>query len=164
VPLPDPRSTRNLLSALALGAATGCATVHARPHGANAAMFEQLERDIGDANIRRDKAFFQRIEADECLFTGSDGSLTTKSEDVASVDQPPAATLTTYAPDSMRVEIYGLTAVVWGRITTGGHRRDGSAFQHRSRFTDVFVYRDGRWQLVSGQSSTLPDDTPRTPA
>jgi hypothetical protein len=27
----------------------------------------------------------------------------------------------------------------------------------RSRFTDVFVWRDRRWQLVAGHSSRIPD-------
>ena len=46
----------------------------------------QLERDIGEANITRDKAFFARIEGDECIFTDSGGGLTTKAEDLASLD------------------------------------------------------------------------------
>ncbi|MFI5248478.1 MAG: nuclear transport factor 2 family protein [Gemmatimonadales bacterium] len=120
---------------------------------ADTAPLVQLEHDIGDANIRRDRAFFERVEADEFLFTGSDGSLTTKREDVGGLDQIPMVTLTTWVVDSMRVKRYGSTAIVWGLITTGGRRRDDTAFSHRSRFTDVFVFRDERWQLVAGHSS-----------
>jgi hypothetical protein len=50
---------------------------------------KQIEIDIGQANIRRDKAFFQRVEADEFVFIDSAGGVTTKAEDVASLDQPP---------------------------------------------------------------------------
>jgi hypothetical protein len=140
------------LAGLAL--ATGVASVPSRAQSAtDTAPLVRLEHEIGDANIRRDKAFFERVEADEFLFTGADGSLTTKREDVASVDQTPAVTLTTWALDSMRVKRYGSTAVVWGLVTTGGKRRDGTPFSHRSRFTDVFVFREGRWQIVAGHSS-----------
>jgi len=39
----------------------------------------QLERDIGKANIANDYAFFDRVEADEFIFTDAGGALTTRS-------------------------------------------------------------------------------------
>jgi hypothetical protein len=66
----------------------------------------QLERDIGTANVQRDKAFFARVEADEFLFTDAGGGLTTKQEDVASLDQPPGEfRLVSYVPDEMQVYV-----------------------------------------------------------
>ncbi len=113
----------------------------------------QLERDIGEANIKRDKAFFARIEADECIFTDSGGSLTTKAEDLASLDQPEGETkLVSYIVDEMKVFDYGKTAVVFGRVTTTTRGKDGEVTR-KSRFTDVFVKRNGRWQIVAGHSS-----------
>src|SRR5262245_9546933 len=73
----------------------------------------QLERDIGQANIRRDKAFFERVEAEEFIFTDSGGGITTKAEDVASLDKPAGDTrLVAYDLDDVRVTLYGNTAVV----------------------------------------------------
>lgn len=115
----------------------------------------QLERDIGDANIKRDKAFFERIEAEEFIFTDSSGGLTNKAQDVASLDSPPGAfKLVSYVPDEMTVHVYGDTAVVTGRVTTEGRNAD-RAVTSRSRFTDVFVKRQGRWQIVAGHSSRI---------
>src|SRR5689334_1295165 len=48
----------------------------------------QLERDIGKANVQRDYAFFERVEADEFIFTDSGGGLTTRKEDLESVKGP----------------------------------------------------------------------------
>ena len=119
------------------------------------AKLMQLERDIGDANVRRDKAFFERIEADEFVFTDSAGGLTTKAEDVASLDKPAGEfKLISYVPDDMKVRVYGNTAVVTGRTTTKLQSKDREV-TNRSRFTDVFVKRNGRWQLVAGHSSRL---------
>ncbi|MCA1817037.1 MAG: nuclear transport factor 2 family protein [Acidobacteria bacterium] len=117
----------------------------------------QLERDIGRANVERDAAFFERVEADEFLFTDSGGGLTTKREDVESVKAPanPDVKLLAYDVDDMKVMLYGKTAVVAGRATTRGLVR-GQESTAQSRFTDVFVRRDGRWQLVAGHSSRLP--------
>lgn len=116
----------------------------------------QLERDIGKANVARDAAFFELVEADEFLFTDSGGGLTTKAEDVDGVRKPPNpdVKLLAYDVDDMRVRVYGDAAVVTGRVTTRqlvkGEERTG-----RSRFTDVFVRRGGRWQIVAGHSSRI---------
>ena len=115
----------------------------------------QIERDIGDANVRRDKAFFERIEADEFVFIDSGGGMTTKAEDVASLDKPAGETrLVSYVPTEMTVRVYGKTAVVTGLVTSTYKNADREIVV-RSRFTDVFVKRDGRWQLVAGHSSRL---------
>ncbi len=123
----------------------------------------QLERDIGTANVGRDKAFFARVEADEFIFTDAGGGLTTKKEDVASLDQPPGEfRLIAYVPDEMKVYVYGQTAVVFGRVTTTARSsKDGREVTRQSRFTDVFVRRAGRWQIVAGHSSRIPP--PPTP-
>ncbi|HEV7905982.1 MAG TPA: nuclear transport factor 2 family protein [Pyrinomonadaceae bacterium] len=118
-----------------------------------------LERAIGDANVRRDKAFFERIEADEFIFTDAGGGITTKQEDVSSLDTPPAPDaprLVSYVPDEMRVYLYDKTAVVFGRVTTTYKNKEGTEGSSQSRFTDVFVWRDERWQLVAGHSSRIP--------
>lgn len=115
----------------------------------------QIERDIGQANIRRDKAYFQRIEADEFVFTDSSGGTTTKAQDVASLDKPAGDfKLISYDVDEMKVSVYGNTAVLTGRTTTLSRGKDREVTS-RSRFTDVFVKRKGHWQLVAGHSSRI---------
>lgn len=119
------------------------------------ATLMQLERDIGQANVRRDKAFFEKIEADEFIFTDSGGGVTTRAEDIASLDKPPGdLRLVSYDVDDMKVSIYGNTAVVTGRTTTVSKGKDREVTL-RSRFTDVFVKRHGKWQIVAGHSSRL---------
>lgn len=115
----------------------------------------QIERDIGDANVRRNKAYFEKIEADEFLFTDAGGGLTNKTEDISSFDKPAGETkLVSYTPDDMKVTVYGGTAVVTGRVTSVYRGPKGEA-TIRSRFTDVFVKKNGRWQIVAGHSSRL---------
>lgn len=115
----------------------------------------QTERDIGAANVRRDKSYFERIEADEFLFTDSGGGVTTKAEDVASLDKPAGEfKLVSYSVDNMKVRLYGKTAVVTGIATTTSRGKDREV-TGKNRFTDVFVRRDGRWQIVAGHSSRV---------
>src|ERR1043166_8698231 len=104
----------------------------------------QLERDIGKANIENDYAFFDRVEAEEFVFTDAGGGVTNKKQDLEGLKQPPNpdVKLTAYDVDDMNVLIYDKTAVVTGRVTT---RRlvKGQAVTTQNRFTDVFVWRDG---------------------
>jgi hypothetical protein len=120
------------------------------------AALMQIERDIGKANISRDYNFFDRVEADEFIITDSSGGVTTKKEDLEGVKAPRNADnkLLSYEVDEMKVMLYDKTAVVTGRSTLKGTNKD-VAWTSQSRFTDVFVWRDKRWQLVAGHSSRI---------
>jgi hypothetical protein len=54
----------------------------------------------------------------------------------------------------MKVRIYGNTAIVTGTDTEKSeyHGKDSSG---KYLWTDVFVFRNGRWQAVSSQSTRL---------
>ena len=116
----------------------------------------QMERDIGRANIDRDSNYFDRIEAEEFIFTGENGSITTKKEDLAGLKEPanPEYKLEAYDVDEVKVTLYDKTAVVTGRVSTRAKFK-GADVTKQTRFTDVFVWRDGRWQIVAGHSSRI---------
>ena len=116
----------------------------------------QLERDIGKANIDSDYAFFDRVEAEEFIFTDAGGGVTNKKQDLEGLKQAPNpdVKLTAYDVDDMNVRLYDKTAVVTGRVTTKRLVK-GQPMTSQSRFTDVFVWREGRWQLVAGHSSRI---------
>src|SRR5258708_39600088 len=80
----------------------------------------QLERDIGKANIANDYAFFERVEAEEFIFTDAGGGVTTKKQDLEGLKQPanPDVKLIAYDVDEMNVMLYDKLAVVTGRATT----------------------------------------------
>ncbi len=116
----------------------------------------QLEHDIGKANIQSDYAFFDRVEAEEFIFTDAGGGVTTKKQDLEALKQPPNpdVKLVAYDVDEMNVLLYDKTAVVTGRVTTKRLVK-GTEVLSKSRFTDVFVWRQRRWQLVAGHSSRI---------
>jgi hypothetical protein len=116
----------------------------------------QLERDIGKANVDSDYEFFDRVEAEEFIFTDAGGGVANKKQDLEGLKQPPNpdVKLTAYDVDDMNVRLYDKTAVVTGRVTTKRLVK-GQPMTSQSRFTDVFVWREGRWQLVAGHSSRI---------
>jgi ketosteroid isomerase-like protein len=116
----------------------------------------RIEREIGRANLECDFKYFDRIEADDFVFTDASGSLSTKKEDLAG-EKDCRKFAGSYDLDQTEVRLYGNTAVVTSRVTIAGTGRDGKPVNRRSRFTDVFVWRDGRWQIVAGHSSRIAE-------
>jgi ketosteroid isomerase-like protein len=116
----------------------------------------QIEREIGRANLDCDYKYFDRVEADDFIFTDAAGGVTDKKQDMAG-EKDCHKTDGTYDVDDAAVRLYGNTAVVTGRVTTAHKNKEDKLVTHHSRFTDVFVWGDNRWQLVAGHSSRIPE-------
>ena len=58
-----------------------------------------------------------------------------------------------FTTDEISVRLLGKTALFTGRLI--GRAADGEVVS-ASRFTHVFVKRDGRWRCVAGQATPLP--------
>jgi hypothetical protein len=80
------------------------------------------------------------------------GAVMTKPEALLMCKASEAA-LATLTSDNLAVRAFGDAAVVTGRTTA---TTSGAAPQTVVlRFTDVFVRRDGRWQVVASQATRL---------
>ncbi len=112
----------------------------------------QLEDDWSAAAQKKDGAFLQKLYADEYLFTDTDGSVSNKAQDIAHLGAN--VVFTSFNLEDMKVHVYGTTALVTGRNTIQA-TSDGQDISGVYRFTDVFVKRDGRWQVVATQSSKV---------
>lgn len=55
----------------------------------------------------------------------------------------------------VNVHIEGDVAVVTGVNHLRGKNADGKAVDRRVRFTDMFIKRDGRWQVWATQGTTV---------
>ncbi|MGA7818411.1 MAG: nuclear transport factor 2 family protein, partial [Candidatus Sulfotelmatobacter sp.] len=53
----------------------------------------------------------------------------------------------------LHVHVYGGVAYVRGIGVNNNNGRPAG----KTRFTDIFVYRDGRWQCVAGHESRFPE-------
>jgi len=113
----------------------------------------KVEYELTQAVADRDVAALNQLYADEFLSTDSEGMVWTKSQDIA-IDTEGASRVTEFTLEDLRVQVYGDVAVVTGRIATKGTLA-GAASEGRSRFTDVFVKRDGRWQCVANHTTAM---------
>lgn len=115
----------------------------------------QLEHEIVRANLTCDYELFRQVEATEFIFTTAQGEIITREQDLAG-EKDCKKSEAQFELDEMHVNVYGGTAVFNARLTF--HRmKDGQPVTSRSRFTDVLVWREDRWQLVAGQSSRIPE-------
>ena len=116
----------------------------------------RIEQEIGQANLDCDYRYFDRIEGEDFLFTDANGGLTDKKQDMAG-EKDCRKHEGKYDVSEPLVRVYGDTAVVTGQVTTTANNKEGKTAVRRSRFTDVFVWRHERWELVAGHSSRIPE-------
>jgi len=113
----------------------------------------KLENDWSSAWQKKDGTFLQRLYADEYIFTDSDGITWNKADDIKNVLSP-LSRPESFEITDVTVHIYGQTAVVTGRNAIAGFF-DNEDISGIYRFTDVFVKRAGRWQIVATQSTLV---------
>ena len=124
------------------------------------AVLTKLEQDWADAVVRHDVDFLERLEADDYIYTGPDGVVAHKTDDLAGA-KVAFAQIESFAHRGIKVSIYGNTAVVTGATTLKGTATNAD-LSGDFRWTDVFVKHGRRWQVVASQatpiSKTAPED------
>jgi len=116
----------------------------------------RVERAWLDAYVQRDAAALSRIVADDYMITYGSGQTYNKAQTMADFERPrPANFSYTFTTEDTVVRVLGETAVLTGIViqrTRMGERETVT----RSRYTDTYVRRGGRWQVVASHLSRLP--------
>jgi ketosteroid isomerase-like protein len=113
----------------------------------------KLENEWADAWVKMDVAFFERIEADDYMYTACEGSVWTKAQDLALLKSGNDV-ITSWVLADMKVRVYGDAAVVTGRATIKETYK-GKDVSRQERWTDTWVKLAGQWQCVAGHSSEI---------
>ena len=114
----------------------------------------KLEQDWGDATMKGDVAFVDRSEAEEYVYTDPNGQLSNKKDSLEAA-KGGAAKISSFKIRDVKVHVYGDSAVLTGQTQLKGKDENGGDFSGDYRWTDVFVRRDGRWQAVASQATTI---------
>jgi uncharacterized protein (TIGR02246 family) len=129
-------------------------TARAQAPGGPEQELIKVWNDWKQAVIKRDAAALRNLYADEYMSIDSEGGVWNKAEDIE-IDTSGSFRLATYKLADVKVRLLGEVAIVTGRSFykgTGTTRREISA---QYRFTDVFVKRAGRWQVVHSHLTAL---------
>ncbi len=111
-----------------------------------------LEDGWARALIRRDTAMFRKYLAADFVYT-ENADVMGKQDVLNGVVG--ADTVTWSENESMKVHVYGNTGVVTGILAMKGRGKDGP-FDKRYRFTDTWINRSGRWQIIAAQDYLIP--------
>lgn len=113
----------------------------------------KLDQTLLDALLKKDRATFEPLLADDYVYIHSNGTVTNRTQEIA---QTMSADVkwTASKLSSLKLRIYGDAAVVTGTLTHTGSARGyvGGA----RLITHLWVKRNGRWQNVGGQSTVMP--------
>src|SRR5438874_2310862 len=123
---------------------------------------KKLEREWFESYLRGDRAAFDLIVADDAVMTYGNGKVGNKSEAIAEIKAPADASYS-LTGDDVQVRVYGDTAIVTGRVTEKGIF-NGHSINSQSRYTDVWIRRNARWQVVAAQNTRLPQERPAATA
>ncbi len=99
-----------------------------------------------------DAATLDRILASDFVHVVPVDHFLTKQEHIDWTVKHPEAKERHTRFDKLQVRIYGNVGIVNGSVIASDE--NGKELD-RTMFTDVFVYRDGRWQAVNGQENAV---------
>ena len=119
------------------------------------ATLQYMEMDWGTAEVKRDANWFERnFAADYSGISSTTGKISSKTEEIDGYKN--GKSVTEYAvPSDMNIRIEGNSAYVTGIYHTKGRDEKGQPFDRRIRYTDVYVKRDGRWQVWASQGTEI---------
>ena len=113
----------------------------------------KLEQTLGDATIKKDRATFERLYADDYVYTHSNGSVLNKAQDIAET-MASDSKWTSIKLSDFKVRVFGDVAIIMASETMQGSSK--GYVPGPRRFTDVWVKRNGQWLMVGGQTTLTP--------
>lgn len=119
----------------------------------NESLLLALENAWNQAQLHHDSKALGELVADTFISTDNEGMFMTKAEFLAdNMDLSYKPSLMTNKDE--RVFLYDHAAVVAGIYHAKGLNK-GKPFDHYGRFTDTWVYLNGKWLCVASHTSAL---------
>ena len=115
-----------------------------------------LEAELRAAQLAADVPVLERLIADELLFTGPDGQLGTKAQDLGAHGSG-VVRFRSHVPEELRIRRVGEDVAVTAlrarlEVDVSGTRVGGTY-----RYTRVWARQaDGKWRVVGGHVSQVP--------
>ena len=125
-----------------------------RPSAGTEQTVMRIERELLNGALKGDASASERYLADTYVFTGPDGMVENKVQAIADLKSGDLK-LQSASLDDAKVQVYGDTAVVTYSSNDKGTYK-GKDISGKTRWTDVFVNHNGRWQLVASHGTMLP--------
>jgi ketosteroid isomerase-like protein len=119
----------------------------------NAETVIELDRQRMIATVSQDLATLDGILADDLVYTHSSARMDTKASFIDGLTSGSNA-YTSLEPSDVKAQDLGDVVVLTG-VCAMSVSLSGRPTSFRVRFADVYAMRDGRWQMVTWQSTRL---------
>jgi uncharacterized protein (TIGR02246 family) len=114
-----------------------------------------LEGELRQAQLAADVHALDRLIDDDLLFTGPDGELASKAEDLAA-HRSGLVRMSSHEAEAMRIRWIGDDVAVVALRTRLAGEFAGQPFAGTWRYTRVWARSGGRWRIVAGHVSQVP--------
>ena len=121
----------------------------------NGQMIIDLDKKRMSAMAQKDIATLNEVISDDLIYTHSSARLDTKKSLIGNMESG-STVYTSVVPSDVKAQDLGDTVVLTGSCRIGVNS-GGRANSFGVRFTDVYAKKGGRWQMVTWQSTRLPD-------
>lgn len=116
-----------------------------------------LESRWENSVVARDANVLEQLVADDFIGTGPGGKVAGKSTLIRETKKDKNNYESAVAR-KLAVRVFGpQVAVATGVATERGTTAEGRRFEHSYRFTDTWMARRGRWQVIASQTMLLPE-------
>jgi len=112
-----------------------------------------MEHLWNEAQVNRDSRALDGLIGSAFVNTEWDGEVSDKSKFLADIKDP-SFKPTNLTIQDLQVRMYADSAIVVGSYHTKGTYQ-GKPYEHFGRFTDTWVYTEGRWQCAASHTSLL---------
>jgi ketosteroid isomerase-like protein len=112
-----------------------------------------MEHLWNEAQVNRDARSLDAMLGADFVNTEYDGVVSDRTKFLADIKDP-QFNLASLTIQDTKVSMYGDSAVVVGTYRTKGTYQ-GRTYEHVGRFTDTWVFTEGRWQCVASHTSLL---------
>jgi ketosteroid isomerase-like protein len=140
------------LLSLSLAAAPGSKTSSVED------QIKKNEQDWAQATVNEGAAAVERYEADDIITTDPAGRVTNKAEEKTDLSSGDYKIQSEQLSD-LKVLVYGNTAVAAATNTMKGTYKEQD-LSGKYRFTDTWVKRSGKWQVVASQYTKVLETWP----
>ena len=131
-----------------------CACARDQDHREAERYIIESERACAESVATGDSSVVERILADDFVGVDPKGNAYDKSKMVSETREAPKYFVSNHA-NEIKVRFYGDTAVAQGDETW--ERRSGDLLRGRFVWTDTWVKRNGKWQIVAAEDLIAPE-------
>jgi len=133
-----------------------CACTHREDTHDKERYIIESEHQWAESVATGDSSVVERILADDFMGVDPKGEFYDKAKMVSDTRNAPKYFVSNHA-NQVRVRFYGDTAVAQGDETW--ERRSGEPLRGRFVWTDTWVRRNGKWQIVAAEDLIAPEQS-----